>query len=100
MESDELREEIAAMACVAMDHRHGGDECDVDYRLADALLARFPVLAGVPTDEMVEAAARAIYRRQYGDYPPFDKGSAGVVGDARAALSAALAVRGGGIDAA
>lgn len=54
--SEQVREQIARVLFDAIDlNRAVLADCEL---IADALLARWPVLAG-PTDEMVERAARA-----------------------------------------
>lgn len=63
------QDRIAEIACTALGHRQGGDECMADYAIADAILAEFPVLsrATVPdaaTEEAFKKAVALSERRQ------------------------------------
>jgi hypothetical protein len=41
----DARERLAEVVCLALNHRDGGQECEADFVVADAVLAAFPVLS-------------------------------------------------------
>lgn len=87
--SPERQDDMAEIVCVELNHRSGGRECETDYAVVDAILARFSFPSQPVYDE--EAIARFTADALRDDREGF--GSCDLPRDFAAALVAAL--RGG-----
>ncbi len=66
------QDRIAEIACTALGHRQGGDECMTDYAIADAILAEFTVLSRATVPDAATAAiarVRAIHKLGWQEEP-------------------------------
>ncbi len=84
------QDRIAEIACTALGHRQGGDECMTDYAIADAILAEFP---GFSRATVPDAATEELLRIARGDASRFEDEAVDAIAERDAALAAIERVR-------